>query len=171
MFKKIMLICSFCLLMLGTVAFADTGETRISAPNGKDYKYYIKSTESDFIAYFNEFESIGKYFDGGISAYVYDCVYVKGGKTYVVEGSVRVVCSDANFISNHQSVADFLKANDLGNGVGIIPPVIAPTAKEAITKIIPQLSEQLKILLPIGVTILVTLLGPQLVKRLMAWFL
>lgn len=169
MFKKFLVMFAFCMSIFGITAFADTVDPLALAPDGTEYKYYYKITNykdtGDYCFVYSN-EEIN--FDVSSSAIRFTskgpallCFYNSKGEltsTRVATGA-RVITVSSGFVPVITQ-----------NG-SVLPPVIAPTAQQAIAKIVPGLSTQLKVLLPVGVILLSTMLGVSLVPRLVRLFL
>lgn len=151
-FKKFAMMFVFCMSIFGVTAFAYTD------PEGVEYSYRLSFSNGSFKAYSNSpFERVDD--NGYIS-------YYATGKTYIYSENVRYQTVESGGLIG-KGWNDFVEESD----VEIIPPEIAPTVMEAIQKIVPDLSSQLKILLPVGVILLSTMLGVSLVRRLVPLFL
>lgn len=166
MFKKFLLTFIFCMSVFGITAFAEVSTFAI-APNDIEYTYvtYFYNSDGQLIQYYSDYE-----------------FYVDSSDIIRVGGPTVQFCDDL-FLQNLNlgngicNINDdtitglVINASSVGGTGSIIPPEVAPTVKEAIAKIVPDLSAQLKILLPVGVLILSTVLGVSLVRRLVPLFL
>ena len=185
MFKKFILMFSFCISIFGITAFADVKEDVSNYAFGLDDNlYYLSYTQngnkylvtfnsdSDYYFFSSEFWQIS----GGIR-YKYNSDLMKYEYNYS-GGAIQFGDKSYEFSTNCSSLKQSL--NDKGwitgdyvspGGGAVNPPVIAPTVGQAIQKIVPDLSNQLQVLLPVGVILLSTMLGVSLVKLLVHLFL
>lgn len=157
MFKKILITFVFCMSIFGITAFADEIDSNTyNLP--ESYKYYV--TYSDVY---------------GVRTLYSNDVIVVSGNNISATGSCMVYVGeygDFSDLFNSVSNVNFSVQEVIKSGViGVFPPSIPPTALEAIAKITPGLLAQLKILLPVGLIILSTLLGVSLIPRLVHLFL
>lgn len=148
--------------IFGVTAFAD-----VQAPGGTVYKYSV-TKKNGYIIYTNFLPTVS---DGkmNISGVLYS------GESYIGSVTGTLLSASDYFSSTGMkctiSGGGFTSIVEDNGNIDVIPPEMAPTVKEAIAKIVPDLSTQLKILLPVGVTILSIMLGVSLVKRLVHLFL
>lgn len=170
-FKRFGIMFLLCMGVFGTSVFASE-KSSVELLGSSDYSYYLSYIASDgdnVTVLFNEF--------GG--SWVYDGELFYNGVSQGVS-SLSVSDDYLYYNTNNSQVRSYLVS--LGKKIdssivsmpqpgGIIPPSIPPTSLEAIQTIVPQLSTQLGILLPIGVIILSIMLGVSLVPRLVHLFL
>ena len=179
MFKKFFLVLTLCLGIFSSLAFADTIDNSKSLDNSKalgidDNIYYLEYTGSESgrrILY--TFDTI-KSKDSGL--FIENCLqYFLVGDSFELSNSVAEISLSmgtfVNFDTNNLDVYDYIVSNNLYSGDLIDPPSMAPTVVKAIQGIAPQLSNQLKEYLPIGVIILSLGLGVSLIPRLVRLFL
>lgn len=174
-FKKFAMMFVFCMSIFGVTAFADV------VPLGDVSSHTIVLSTGQTLKFGSTDDSSITYRISGGQIYFYNNSNVN---VYILVGSSGVSVSPGAYVTS--SVYDGLKSftiddiycgntgsspSGLFDGSTIIPPEVAPTVKEAIAKIVPDLSAQLKILLPVGVLILSTVLGVSLVRLLVPLFL
>lgn len=147
-----------CMGIFGTTAFAS-----VTAPDGRAYDNYVFYQHKDG-SYYQVYSNSLFYVtdDGSIFCNKYWYKF-KDGKSYLNTwgGVVSISEISSRFESNL----------DLGINSPVVPPVVAPTVQEAISGIVPRLSNQLKILLPVGVILLSIMLGVSFLPRLVHLFL
>lgn len=164
-FKKFAMMFVFCMGIFGVTAFAETSNSPFLAPDGESYKYYLSYKDIKFGYTTHIYSNSRIYLDGKY----YKCE----GNWFKYDHNYELTFSGTSstsllYLATNSSVTDIVLSEYTGE---VNPPEIAPTVKQAIAKIIPDLSSQLKILLPVGVILLSTMLGVSLVPRLTRSFL
>lgn len=182
MFKKFCIVLTICLGMFSSLAFADTVDSdsvSTYAYNVDDKSYYIIFTGTvSGTRFLYTFDSIS--FDSS-SSYPNSYICLQSSNKYkLVDGVWEKFSGDVNiymngkvsdFTTNNYDVYYSIVSNGMYEGDLVDPPAIAPTVEEAIQGIAPQLLNQLKEYLPIGVILLSIALGVSLVPRLVRLFL
>ena len=145
--------------VFGVTAFADV------TFDGTNYKYKF-----DFVGYDIYCNSVSIYKESGS----YGGYYVKVSDGWMVsqsDGSTFSLWSKYEIENVKNTVGFRIEDKEIVIDGTVNPPVIAPTVKQAVAKIVPDLLEQSKKLLPVGVMLLSTMLGVSLVPRLVRSFL
>lgn len=172
MFKKILF--SFCIL-LSVIGFTSINvlakESRAyTAPDGKIYANYFRGIHSTEKVPYEAYSNGRMYIDsrGQVLSNAEAHVYING-KYFRTAPAGGQILHTTYFGSNIQLNGRPVNPDGTypdGGGSETVPPIIPPTAMEGVTEIPRALSEQLSVLLPIGVLILSTLLLVPLIKRL-----